>query len=200
MAKYICLLGKSSTGKDTIYRELLSEKGGLFSYIVPYTTRPKREGEVSGREYYFVTEEELSHLRSEGRVIEERVYHTVYGDWYYATVKDQRMEDAEKPILLIGTVESLQSLRKHFGPEEVLGILIEVPPHERLRRALLREEEPGEEKCSEICRRFLADQEDFSEEKLQEAEPLFRIENLRTEDAKGEILRILSEQKNYHKM
>ena len=53
MGKIYCVMGKSSSGKDTVYKKL-KEQYKEFRLIVPYTTRPIREGEKDGVEYYFV--------------------------------------------------------------------------------------------------------------------------------------------------
>ena len=50
MGKIFYIMGKSASGKDTIYKELI-EKMPKFHSIVPYTTRPMREGEKDGVEY-----------------------------------------------------------------------------------------------------------------------------------------------------
>ena len=60
MGRIFCLMGKSSTGKDTIYKELLEEKKLDLHKIVPYTTRPIREGEKNGEEYFFTDEEGIT--------------------------------------------------------------------------------------------------------------------------------------------
>ena len=56
MGKIFYIMGKSASGKDTIYKELI-EKMPKFHSIVPYTTRPMREGEKDGVEYFFVDQE-----------------------------------------------------------------------------------------------------------------------------------------------
>ena len=62
MGKMIYLMGKSSTGKDTVYRKLLSWKEMNLKRIVPYTTRPIRIGEKEGNEYTFTDETEYERL------------------------------------------------------------------------------------------------------------------------------------------
>lgn len=89
MGRIFCLMGKSSSGKDTLYARL-SEKLH-FSTIVPYTTRPIREGEEEGREYHFITEKEVEEFEKQGRIIELRAYNTVHGVWKYLTVDDKPM-------------------------------------------------------------------------------------------------------------
>lgn len=85
MGKIFCLMGKSSTGKDTIYKMLRDEKALQLQTIVPYTTRPIRAGETEGVEYHFIDEQRLLKLEKEGKVIEQRAYDTIYGIWRYAT-------------------------------------------------------------------------------------------------------------------
>ena len=79
-------MGKSSSGKDTIFSMLKQEN--ILKPIVLYTTRPMRNNEVEGREYYFISEEQLKGYELEHKVIEQRVYHTVNGPGYYATIDD----------------------------------------------------------------------------------------------------------------
>ena len=88
MGKIFCLMGKSSTGKDTIYKMLRDEKALQLQTIVPYTTRPIRAGETEGVEYHFIDEQRLLKLEKEGKVIEQRAYDTIYGIWRYATIAD----------------------------------------------------------------------------------------------------------------
>ena len=59
MGRIFYVMGKSSVGKDTIYNMLVNDKELELKTIVGYTTRPMREGEVNGREYFFVNEDEL---------------------------------------------------------------------------------------------------------------------------------------------
>ena len=71
MSKIYYLMGKSSTGKDTIYKELRKRMPQLKNVTI-YTTRPRREGEKEGEEYFFTDETELEKFKTEGRLIEER--------------------------------------------------------------------------------------------------------------------------------
>ena len=169
MGKIFCLMGKSGSGKDTIYSRLLEDADLDLSRIIPYTTRPVRAGETEGREYHFITPEELKEYRSGGRVIEERCYHTVHGDWYYATIDDGSLDLAHRNYLMIGTPEAYLNMRDYFSEGTLVPVYIEVEDGLRLTRALERERSQQEPKYREMCRRFLADSEDFSEERLEEA-------------------------------
>jgi len=176
MSKIFYLMGKSSTGKDTIFKMLKDEFPEL-KVIVQYTTRPIREGEKDGEEYYFVSEKGLRDLTKQGQVIEVRTYNTEHGPWNYFTVHDQQFA-GEGDILQQGTLESYMEIRKFLGKERMIPIYIEVEDGERLSRALTRERQQKEPKYPEMCRRYLADNEDFSEEKLLQGEIIKRFENV----------------------
>lgn len=200
------LMGKSASGKDSIFHILLEKTG--WKQLIPYTTRPMREGEVEGQEYHFISEEEFQDYIASGKMAEYRVYDTVFGKWYYGTVLAE--ENATKKDvgtasrtgenrLAIGTLESYLQLKTKLGRESIFPIYIEVPTELRLKRALLREEGRGKLTEEEIQRRFKADDEDFSEEKLKEAEIGKRYQNITLLDCVEEILRDLSCIRTWHK-
>ena len=168
MGKIYYMMGKSSSGKDTLYKEVLKALPKLKTLVL-YTTRPIREGEQEGIEYHFVTNEELERFEKAGKIIEERTYDTVYGAWKYATIEDGQINLAAHDYLVIGTLESYAGMKKCYGAENLVPIYIEVEDGERLSRALSRERQQEQPKYEEMCRRFLADQKDFSEENLEEA-------------------------------
>ena len=169
MGKIYCICGKSSSGKDTVYKRLLADKELGLNQLVTYTTRPIREGEVNGREYFFIDEAEALRLHEEGKIVESRAYNTVFGIWKYMTVDDGDMELDKKSYVVIGTLESYVQIRNYFGKENVIPVMIEVDDGERLERALKRERIQPNPKYDEMCRRFLADSADFSEEKVKSA-------------------------------
>lgn len=167
MGKIFYVMGKSASGKDTIYKQILKELPWLKKVIL-YTTRPIRDGEVDGEEYYFVTREKLQGFRESKKLIEERTYETVYGPWSYFTVDDGQIDlEGKNVYLMIGTLESYERTRDYFGEEFLVPIYIEVEDGERLLRAVEREKTQKAPKYKELCRRFLADEEDFNEENLK---------------------------------
>lgn len=169
MAKIIYLMGKSSTGKDTIYKELLRKGAVDLHTIVPYTTRPIRAGEREGVEYLFTNEEGFQSLLARGKVIEERAYHTFHGLWRYFTVDDGQINLQYKDYIMIGTLEAYEKMKAYFGEDKLIPVLIELDDGVRLQRALNRERKQKHPKYEEMCRRFLADSEDFSEENIKRA-------------------------------
>ncbi|MBR0154163.1 MAG: guanylate kinase [Lachnospiraceae bacterium] len=169
------LMGKSATGKDHIYRDLLREVP--LEPVVMYTTRPMRDGETEGVQYHFVDRETLQALLEAGKVIERRTYETVFGPWDYFTVDDGQIRRDGKDRILIGTLEVYEKLREYFGEDFVRPIYIETEDGLRLEHAMKRERKQNPPRYDEMCRRFLADQEDFSEEKLRELGITKRFEN-----------------------
>ena len=177
MGKIYCIMGKSSSGKDSIYKMLMQDEELSLKKVIPYTTRPMRSGEREGVEYYFCSEEQLAAFEEAGKVIELRAYQTVHGIWKYFTVNDHQIADEKQDYLLIGTLESYLKIRDYFGRERVVPIYVEVEDGERLMRAIERERMQGEPRYEEMCRRFLADSADFSEEKLKSAQIETRFVN-----------------------
>lgn len=169
MKKIYCMMGKSSTGKDTLFKMLMEDQELSVKTLVPYTTRPMREGERDGVEYYFCDETRLKALEESGRIIELRTYDTVHGLWKYFTVDDDQVDLEKYSYLLIGTLESYLKIRDYYGKDRVIPIYIEVEDGIRLQRAVEREQKESMPRYEELCRRFLADAVDFSEEKLSNA-------------------------------
>ena len=168
MGKIICLMGKSAAGKDSVFKRLLEDSTLGLRTIVPYTTRPIRDGEHDGVEYFFTDEAGYEKFRKQGKIIEERLYHTILGPWRYFTVDDGRIE-AQANYIVIGTLEAYLKLREYFGGGKVLPILLEVDDGVRLQRALDRERMQEQPKYEELCRRFLADSEDFAMDNIMAA-------------------------------
>ncbi|MGN0376917.1 MAG: guanylate kinase [Suilimivivens sp.] len=177
MGKMVYLMGKSSTGKDTVYKRLLENTSLHLKKIVPYTTRPIRAGEKNGEEYFFTDEKGFVKLKEQGRVIEDRAYHTYHGLWRYFTVDDGNIDFEHNDYIIIGTLESFVKTRKYFRENIVLPILLEVDDGVRLQRALNRERKQENPRYQELCRRYLADEEDFSAEKIKEAGIIRKFSN-----------------------
>lgn len=187
MGKIFYILGKSSTGKDTIYRRILEDSELNLNDIILYTTRPIRDGEINGKSYHFVNEEEYSNIKASGRIIEERSYDTIHGLWRYFTVSDENIDLDNNDYVIIGVLNSYVSTRDYFGEDKVIPVYIEVEDGVRLQRALDREKKPENRKFKEMCRRYLADSDDFSEEKIAAAGIEKRFENIDLDQCINEV-------------
>lgn len=167
MHKLFVVMGKSASGKDTVFKEITRMDLKLKT-VAGYTTRPIRDGEKNGDEYFFVTKEELLRLQEDHKVIEHRAYDTMHGVWDYFTVDDGQIDFNETSSIMIGTLDTYRKIREYLGIDRVVPLYLEVEDGIRLERALTREKTQKNPKYTELCRRFLADEEDFKEENLIE--------------------------------
>ena len=186
MGKIFYLMGKSGSGKDTIYKHIKEQMPKLKSIVI-YTTRPIRSDELDGVAYHFSNDEKLQKFQEDGKVIELREYNTVHGIWKYFTVDDGQF-DTQENLLAIGTLESYVKMKEYFGEEKMVPLYIEVEDGLRLERALRRERKQASPKYEEMCRRFLADAKDFSEENLGLAGIKKKYSNNVLEDCVNEIV------------
>ena len=193
MGKIVCLMGRSSSGKDTIYKKLIEQNQVALRPIVPYTTRPIRVGEKEGVEYHFTDEAGYQQLLSEGNIIESRVYHTCLGMWRYFTVADEEIDLTSNSYVMIGTLAFYEQMCLFYGAEKVIPVMIELDDGVRLQRALDREKAQDQPKYEEMCRRFLAD---FSEEKIEKAQISRRFYNGDLDNCLEEITSYLLENLN----
>ena len=177
MGSIFYIIGRSASGKDKIFRALRDAPELALTRIVRYTTRPVREREKEGVQYHFLSDEELDRFEAEGKVIEEERYETVHGLWRYATIDDGAVDLAARNYLMIGTIHSFTGMRDYYGADKVHPVFIDVREDNLLERALKRERKQAEPKYKELCRRFLADSEDFSEENIRAAGIEERFDN-----------------------
>ena len=150
--KLLALFGESSAGKDSIQCWLERKLKNIHG-MVSYTTRPPRDYEIEGREYHFISQEEFEKLIVENKMLE----HTCFNNWYYGTCIDELQKD--KVNVGVFNPQGIQSLLTHSDTIDILPVWIQAGEKKRLLRSLNREQNPN---CTEICRRFLADQKDFS--------------------------------------
>ena len=186
-------MGKSSSGKDTIYKLLLEKKELNLKTIVLYTTRPIRIGETAGVEYHFVSEDDLRDIEESGKLIELRAYNTFHGVWKYFTVADNQIDLERNDYLIIGTLESYNKTKKYYGEKYLVPIMIDLDDGIRLQRALDREKIQENPKYQEMCRRYLADDADFSEDKVKEANITRLFYNDDLEKCLKEIIQYMEE-------
>ena len=189
MNEIVFIMGKSASGKDRIYRELLEDKALRLNKITMYTTRPLRSGEAEGREYHFVDDDTAKRLENENKIIEIRCYDTVFGVWKYFTADDGQIDLASgKRYIVIGTLEAYDKFCEYYGNEHIMPIYIEVDDGIRLERALKREKKQEIPRYEEMCRRFLADAKDFSEENITNCHITKRFfNNTELEDCINEV-------------
>ena len=132
------LVGDSCSGKDTILKELLNRDKSLKK-LISTTTRPKRENEVAGTDYNFISKEEFLKLLDDGGFIEFREYKSSSGDiWYYGTERNDSI-DLSKDYICIKDVMGAKALKHEYGANaEVLWV--NAPISIRAQRAMLRDD------------------------------------------------------------
>ena len=131
MGKIFYIMGKSASGKDTIYKELM-EKMPKFHSIVPYTTRPMREGEKDGINYHFMTVADFEDHLAHDQIVE----HTKYCENYYGTLRSEiegRMA-LGIPVILVIEVEGAGNIKKMYPGATTIFVL--PPDMEELERRL----------------------------------------------------------------
>ena len=116
------------------------------------------------------------------------MYQTVHGPWYYFTADDGQVALEKNSYLGIGTLESYLKLKEYYGEEFLCPLYVEVEDGIRLERALKRERKQQQPKYAEMCRRFLADEKDFSEENLTRLGIRERFSNRDKEKCLDEII------------
>lgn len=153
MKKYniIALIGKAGSGKDTILK-LCLDKNTDYHNIISCTSRPMREGEVEGFNYYYLTKEEFENKIENNEMVEW----SNFNNWYYGISKDSLKQD--KINIGVFNPTGIRSLLDH--PEVNLKVFyIQAGPKTRLVRQLIRENHPD---VDEIVRRYGTDERDFS--------------------------------------
>lgn len=193
MGKIHMLMGKSSSGKDTI-KNLLLKKFTLsewekfhLSEVTMYTTRPIRTGEENGKDYWFVDDDFLEEAKRNHKIVETRSYQTMHGVWNYFTYADSINLNHNNYIYL-NTLEAYHKLVSFYQQEQIIPYYIYVKDDgERLQRALNRERQQKNPKYTELCRRYISDEMDFSIDKLNSIPNLKWYENDNLEECTNQI-------------
>ena len=148
----LAIMGPSGSGKDSLVKEVLKQNPDGFHKIIHTTTRPMREGEVNGVDYFFVSPEEFAEQVINFELIEA----TSFNDWFYGTNKMYLSQD--KLNIGVFNPEAIEALLE--SPMiNLMVIELAASDKTRLLRQLNREENPD---VHEIIRRFKADEEDFA--------------------------------------
>lgn len=165
----IAIIGKAGSGKDTILQEVLKKVPQVvqdeypdvecteFQEIISCTTRPKRECEIDGVNYYFFTNEEFAEKVNNDEFAEI----SCFNDWFYGTLIEKL--SAEKRNIGVFNLDGIHSLLEHPQINLMAVYYIDVSDKTRLMRQLTREHSPN---IKEIIRRYKTDDEDFQPHNL----------------------------------
>ena len=154
MRTIVALIGKAGAGKDTV-ADILCQRHPDWNEIISCTTRPRRDNETEGVDYYYMTDEEFSL----GVLNDIFLETTFFNQWCYGTP-----ESSIKEGINIGVFNpaGYEQLRDNIDPNEfdLYGFYIEADDKERLLRQLNRESCPN---VKEIIRRYSTDENDFQD-------------------------------------
>lgn len=160
MSKIIILVGCSSSGKDTLVKELIKR----YNYIpiISTTSRPKRINEKNGVEYNFVSKEEIIKGIKNNEFIEYRCYKVANGEeWFYGIKKDEIKLHDNNIYIGITDIDGLIEMKKYLKTIKYENILTSVylncSGFIRIKRSLKREGIMTDEQVNEVCRRYLDD-------------------------------------------
>lgn len=158
MKKIIALVGCSASGKDFILKHATKYIDNLIPAI-SHTSRPMREGEVDGREYYFVDVETITDMHNNGEFIESRNYYVGNGTtWSYGIHKGSIDTESNCNYIVIVDFQGLKKIEKYFenlGMKDCIhSIFIDTDSQIRLQRSLSREGRMTEDQVSEVIRRY----------------------------------------------
>lgn len=152
--KLLAIIGEAGSGKDSLLKEIIKRKPEIHE-IISNTTRPIREGEKEGINYYYKTKNEfLEDLKTPNKMLE----YSIFNNWYYGT----SMEAIDKNKVNIGVFnpQGIRNLLSHAEAFDLIVIKIETPDKQRLMRQLQREFSPN---IDEIIRRYQTDKNDFKD-------------------------------------
>lgn len=165
MKPIIILMGASSSGKDTIATYLSKHYG--YNRTISYTTRPMRDGEINGVDYYFVNKNIFTDMLLHKEFIEHRSYNTLFNNipnqWFYGLHKENNNIDLSKQNILILDYTGCLNALQYFGASQCAVIYIDVPDNIREERAKKR----GSFDKSEWNRRCNDDNKDFDWDKIK---------------------------------
>lgn len=173
MNRIFCIVGKSGSGKDTFYTKIISQADKSLIPVIPYTTRPKRSDEINGVNYYFVNKDQMNIYEKSSKIIEKRKYNTIQGEWEYFTLKFKISDNYD--YILITTLDGVNGIIKEYGEAMVHVIYLYLNDKDRLLRCINRESKQLKPDYTEICRRFIADQNDFSDNNLNKFKNIYYI-------------------------
>lgn len=159
----IAIIGKSCSGKDTIKRLLMEDKSLNLHDVVLYTTRPLRDGECNGREYFFISKNEFGRKIDDGEFFEYNVYNVKQNTgetdtWYYGIATECFLEDVNN--IIIASPNMINKLAKTFK-DRLLIINIECDDETIVERAIQREENQNVPNFIEMSRRIEDDRIKF---------------------------------------
>ena len=139
MSKLILITGPSGVGKGTIEKELFKDDSLNLTFSISATTREKRENEIEGKHYFFITKEEFEKLISENKFLE---YSNHFGNYYGTLISEVESKLSQGKNVLVevetnGAVNIINRLKETNKEDCLISIFIVPPSFEELRRRII---------------------------------------------------------------
>ena len=179
----VLISGVSGSGKDTIINKLI-ERDLDIKKFPSYTTRDKRNCEIDGVNYFFVSEEKFKKMIEDDCFYEYSVTH----DHYYGTAKQVIEESLNKKENLIKDIDvnGAMSFKKILNSDDLLTIFLDIPKEEMEKRLKKRGDLKDEHDLKRRLERY-----DYEESFLPEYD--YVIPNMCLDESVEKIYKILKE-------
>lgn len=180
--KIILISGPSGVGKKTILDRIIADEKLNLNFSISFTTRPKREYEIDGRDYYFVTEQRFLEAIENNELIE----HVKFCGNYYGTPKKNILDTINqgKNILLEIEVEGAKNVLKQFDKDDIISIFITPPSLDELKQRLINR---NTESIETIEKRIAQAEKELEEGTFYQ----FVVVNDEIDETKNEIEKII---------
>lgn len=182
----IILLGKTSSGKDTILNHLITRYD--YKKVITYTTRPMRDGEEQDATYHFISENDFKQKIENGFFAEWKTYNTEFGIWFYGTALEDLANADDKSIIILTPQGYLDIKNKLFN--NVVSVYISAN-NETIKKRLLKR---GDDK-NEAQRRLEHDNKDFTDIENQVDKIIYNNEGTNIVDVVEQLLNVIKERK-----
>lgn len=191
----IVLCGKSAAGKDTMLQKMVNDADWNIEPIISYTSRPKREGEIDGREYHFISKYEFLGMMVCNMFVQSRQYMTNVGGerdiWYYGSTEVEDLYDKDYVVIL--DLSGANKYRLYYGADNCIVVMLEADSNVRKERAIKR----GSFDETEWDRREKDDLFRFDDSRVSRTVD-FKIQNDDLENTYSEIMQFIKRQKETH--
>lgn len=182
----IILLGKTSSGKDTVLNRLVARYD--YKKLVTYTTRPMRDGEEQDVTYHFLSEDDFKQKIENRFFAEWKTYNTEFGIWFYGTALDD-LENADDKSIIILTPQGYFDIKNKLS-NNVVSVYISAN-NKTIKKRLLKR---GDDR-NEAQRRLEHDNKDFAGIENQVDKIIYNNEGTNIDDVVEKLLNVIKERK-----
>ena len=158
--KLVVLCGESGVGKSTV-KDMIVRRG-ILPNAISATTRQRRENEIEGEDYQFLSREEFFKMGNNDKLMEFTSYYIPNEGYVYYGLPKKNVDLTKSSYITILNPNGIQQLFKEMNPVDILVIYIKRDNHDRVIDYLNREKGKDVRKVLENClERYIRDEVDF---------------------------------------